>query len=243
MDFKPIKAKKIYEEIVEQIKDMLSKGELNPGDKLMPERELAERLQVGRSAVREAYRALEAIGVIQIRPGEGTFVREVGTKSMTDIMSLVMMTEKNALCELLELRRIIEVEAAGLAAERRTEEDLVTMKKWLDQMKADIDNGNIGELADMKFHYAITNAAHNALLMRFMNTVSETMKTLLRTAREQLYVTPGTPMRLYDEHILVFEAVQQGNGQLARQAMLEHLNKVEEKLYLDCKNGCIVQNR
>ncbi|RYD02051.1 hypothetical protein N752_26735 [Desulforamulus aquiferis] len=80
MKFKPIKAKKIYEEIVEQIKGMITSGELNAGDKLVPERELAERLQVGRSAVREAYRALEAIGLIEIRPGEGTFVREMGTK-------------------------------------------------------------------------------------------------------------------------------------------------------------------
>lgn len=239
MDFKPIKTKKIYEEIVEQIKEMISKGELNPGDKLMPERELAERLQVGRSAVREAYRALEAIGIIQIRSGEGTFVREVGTKSMTDIMSLVLMTEKNALCELLELRRIIEVSAAGLAAERRTEEDLANLKKYLDQMKLDIDSGHLGELADMKFHYAVTDAAHNSLLMRFMNTISETMETLLRTARKQLYNTVGTPERLYHEHVEVFKAIVLGNSEEAKNKMLEHLNMVEQNLNLNCvDNHC-----
>ena len=234
MDFKPIKTKKIYEEIVEQIKEMISKGELNPGDKLMPERDLAERLQVGRSAVREAYRALEAIGIIQIRPGEGTFVREMGTKSMTEIMSLVLMTEKNALCELLELRRIIEVEAAGLAARRRSEDDLKSMKKFLEQMKVDIESGNLGELADMKFHYAVTAAAQNSLLMRFMNTISETMKTLLRTAREQLYITPGTPERLYQEHVLVYQAIVAGSVEEARKAMLDHLQRVEDNIYLDC---------
>ncbi|AEF94432.1 GntR domain protein [Desulfotomaculum nigrificans CO-1-SRB] len=236
MDFKPIKAKKIYEEIVDQIKSMIASGTLTTGDKLLPERELAERMQVGRSAVREAYRTLEALGIIEIRPGEGTFVREIGTKSMTDIMSLVVMTEKDTLSELLELRKIIEVEAAALAAVRRTDDDIKTMKLWLDQMKQDINKQDLGELADMKFHYALADSAHNSLLMRLMNTISETMKNSLRTARQQLYLTPNTPQRLYDEHVAIYEAVVRGDVQEARNNMMVHLTNVEKGLVLDNEN-------
>ncbi|MCL5780863.1 MAG: FadR family transcriptional regulator [Firmicutes bacterium] len=230
MDFKPIKPKKIYEEIVEQIKEMIVRGELNPGDKLIPERELADRLQVGRSAVREAYRTLEAIGIIDIRPGEGTFVREIGTKSMTDIMSLAVLTGKDTLFELLELRKIIETEASSLAALRRTKEDLNNMKYWLDKMNEDINRGSLGDLSDLKFHYAITDAAHNSLLMRLMNSISETMIKEMKNVREKLYLTPGTPKRLYEQHVIIYQAILNGDEKEARDAMMNHLINVEKGL-------------
>ncbi|SHE85549.1 FadR/GntR family transcriptional regulator [Desulforamulus putei] len=230
MDFKPIKPKKIYEEIVDQIKEMIARGELNPGDKLLPERELADRLQVGRSAVREAYRALEAIGIIDIRPGEGTFVREIGTKSMTDIMSLAVVTGKDTLFELLELRKIIETEASALAALRRTKEDINNMKYWLDKMNEDISKGRLGDLSDLKFHYAITGAAHNSLLMRLMNSISETMKKEMKNVRERLYLTPDTPKRLYEEHILIYQAIAKGDEKEARHTMMDHLSNAEKAL-------------
>ncbi|MCL5780862.1 MAG: FadR family transcriptional regulator [Firmicutes bacterium] len=230
MDFKPIKAKKIYEEIVDQIKGMIARGELNPGDKLIPERELAECMGVGRSAVREAYRALEAIGIIEIKPGEGTFVRKIGNKPMTDIMSLAVLTGKDTLFELLELRKIVETEVAALAAVRRTDEDLKEIKNWLEQMKQDIKNANLGDLSDLKFHYAITDAAHNSLLTRLMNSISETMKQEMKTARENLYLTPGTPSRLYEQHKVIYEAIARGDEIAARSAMLKHLSRTEKEL-------------
>lgn len=235
MEFKPIKAKKIYEEIVEQIKDMIARGQLNPGDKLIPERELAERLQVGRSAVREAYRSLEAIGIIEIKPGEGTFVREMGTKSMTDIMSMAILTGKDTIFELLELRKIVEVEATALAAARRTEGDLRNIRTWLDQMKKDLDSGNLGDLADMKFHFALADAAHNSLLIRLMNSISETMKKEMKNVREKLYITPGTPQRLFEQHQVIYAAILKGNVHEARKAMFDHLDSTEKELVQNLK--------
>lgn len=240
MDFKPIKAKKIYEEIIDQIKAMIARGELNPGDKLIPERELAEQLQVGRSAVREAYRALEAIGIIEIRSGEGTFVREMSNKPMTDIMSLAVITGKDTLFELLELRKIVEVEATGLAALRRTDDDLREMKMCLEQMKEEINKGNLGDLADTKFHYAITSAAHNSLLMRMMNSVAETMQLEMKTVLKNMYNTPNTPMQLYEQHKKIFQEISIGNDKTAKAAMYNHLINAENilkqaMLVLECK--------
>ena len=236
MEFKPIKPKKIYEEIVSQIKDMIAHGELTPGSKLIPERELAERLQVGRSAVREAYRALEAIGIIEIRPGEGTFVREIGTKSMTDIMSLAVVTGKDTLFELLELRKIVETEAAALAALRRTEEDIRKIKYWLDKMHQDILKGVSGEVNDLKLHYAVTEAAHNSLLMRIMNSVSETMENVMKAVRERLYQSQETSEILYQHHEQIYQAIKKGDQTEARHVMMNHLVNTEKVLMQIMKN-------
>ncbi|MCL6634253.1 MAG: FadR family transcriptional regulator [Peptococcaceae bacterium] len=228
MDFKPIKTKKIYEEIIEQVKNLIAEGVLNPGDKLISEREMAERLKVGRSAVREAFRALEAMGIIEIRQGEGTFVKEVTKDTLAQVLALVLMTERDTARELLELRKILEVEAAGLASLRHTGEELKKMEEALKQMEKDIESGDLGQQADWTFHYAVAEASHNSLLVMLMDSISDTMRRVLRKARQELYRTPGTPQRLLEEHHAIFEAIRQGRDQAARRAMFEHLDRVEK---------------
>ncbi|MCL6611775.1 MAG: FadR family transcriptional regulator [Peptococcaceae bacterium] len=230
MDFKPIKTKKIYEEIIEQVKVLIAEGALSPGDRLISERELADKLQVGRSAVREAFRALEAMGIIEIRPGEGTFIREANTLPFMEVLAHLLVTEQNSVRELLELRKILEVESAGLAALRHTAEEIEKMERHLEQMRLDILNGELGEQADMNFHYAIAEATHNSLLLKLMNAIADTMRTGLRQAREKLYRTPGTPERLLREHIEICHQIKKSNVEGARRAMLEHLEKVEKGL-------------
>lgn len=228
MDFKPIKTKKIYEEIIDQVKGLIAEGTLSPGDRLVSERELADKLQVGRSAVREAFRALEAMGIIEIRPGEGTFITEANTYPFMEVLSQLLMAERDSVRELLELRKILEVESAGLAALRHTGEQIKKMEEHLEQMRLDILNGELGEQADMNFHYAVAEATHNSLLFKLMNTISDTMRSGLRVAREKLYRTPGTPERLLREHIEICNQIRNGNVEGARRAMLEHLEKVEK---------------
>ncbi|MDQ0286186.1 GntR family transcriptional repressor for pyruvate dehydrogenase complex [Desulfofundulus luciae] len=227
---KPIKPRKIYEEIIDQVKQLIAEGVLNPGDKLISEKELAEKLQVGRSAVREAFRALEAMGILEIRPGEGTFVRRVEPQALINVLSLVLIMDRDTTEELMELRKILEVESAGLAALRHTPEELALMEEALAQMEADIKAGDLGEKADWKFHYAIAEATHNSLLVELMNTIAGTMQRVLRTARMQLYMTPGTPQRLLNEHKAIFLAIKEGRDQDARRAMFDHLDKVEKGL-------------
>lgn len=231
MEFKPIRTKKVYEEIIDQVKQLIAEGTLSPGDKLISERDLADRLQVGRSAVREAFRALEAMGIIEIRPGEGTFVREMGNNSLVEILALVLMTEKDTARELMELRKIMEVEAAALAAVRHTEADLINLQEALRQMEIDINAGELGELSDMSFHTTVAEAAHNSLFSRLMGSISETMEKVLRSARVQLYKTPGTPRRLLQEHVAIFEAIARGSEQDARKTMFSHLERVEKGMF------------
>lgn len=230
MEFKPIRKKKTYEEIIEQVKRMIAEGVLQPGDRLISERELADKLEVGRSAVREAFRALEAMGVVEVRPGEGTFIREVDVGTIIETLGMILVLERDTIKELLELRKIIEVGAAGLAALRHSREHLDRMEEILRQMERDLVGGDLGEEADWQFHYTIAQAAQNSLLVTLMNTISGTMRRVLYAARRQLYLRPGTPQRLLREHYAIFDAIKAGEAERARNAMFDHLDKVEEGL-------------
>lgn len=235
MELKPIKTRKIYEEVVEQIRQLIQEGELQSGDKLLSERELSERLKVSRASVREALSALELMGLVEIKPGQGTFIRQANVDSIIGPMALILSMEKDIIFELLEARKILEVEAAGLAAERASKEDLKAIEQALNQMRSDLDQHHLGETADHNFHYAIAHATRNSVLQLLMNTISDTMKKTLRSSREQLYVTPGTPEKLYQEHEQIYNAILQRNPPLARKHMLDHLVGVEEYMTRDMK--------
>ncbi|WP_449240658.1 FadR/GntR family transcriptional regulator [Desulfoscipio gibsoniae] len=230
MYFKPIKTRKIYEEIIEQVKKMINDGVLAPGDRLMTEREMAEKMQVGRSAVREALRALEAMGIIKVKPGEGTFINDTAPDALIRSFSTLAMDDETAR-ELMELRKVLEVEAAALAAERRSGEHLKAMFYALQQMEQDLKEGNLGEMADMAFHFAIAQGAGNSLLYKLMNTIADTMSKLLAVARQRLYLDPLNPPRLLHEHNIIYTAISNADAAAARKAMLQHLTGVEEYMF------------
>jgi GntR family transcriptional repressor for pyruvate dehydrogenase complex len=235
MELKPIKTRKIYEQIVDQIKGLISKGNLHPGDKLLSERELTEHLKVSRASVREALRSLEIMGLLEIKPGEGTFIRQVDINTIIEPLALIFLLEQDKARELLEVRKGLEVEAAGLAAERAEKPDLQAAQDALTEMENDIRNNDPGEAADLKFHFAIAEASHNTILIRLMNTVHDSMRQTLRTTR-QLWManTVGTPERLFEEHRAIYLAIQNKDKKVSRQLMYDHLIKVEleiEKFY------------
>lgn len=233
MQLRPIKTKRIYEEIVEQIRKLVTEGQLRPGDRLPSERHLAERLQVSRASVREALSALEMMGLLEIRSGEGTYIRQVNIESVIAPLAWVLSVERDTLLELLEVRKILEVQAVGLAAERSDEEDIAELKEIIQKMKIDLETNQIGEKADHHFHYAIARATHNKVLIRLMNTISDTMQQTLKASRVKLYEMDQMPQRLYEEHVAVFEAIQAGKASVARDLMLAHLVGVENEMVKD----------
>lgn len=230
VELRPIRTKKIYEEIVEQIKGLIKEGNLKAGDRLLSERELAESLRVSRAAVREALSALEAMGLIEIKPGEGAFIRQPSVDGIIEPLALLLLVEKDVPREILELRKIMEVGAAGLAAQRRNEEHLESMKAALKQMERDIQNGEIGEDADFCFHFTIAEAADNSLLLRLMHTISDTMRHTLRASRIQLITTPGVRERLLEEHQEIFRSIEERDSSAAQAKMFGHLHRVEQSI-------------
>jgi GntR family transcriptional repressor for pyruvate dehydrogenase complex len=229
MEFRPIKAKKIYEEIVEQIRQLMADGELKPGDRLLPERELADRLQVSRASVREAIRALEMLGFIEIKPGDGTFVRDTNTDDIIQPLAMFLAVEKSSLLEMFEIRRIFESAAAGLAAERASIEEVSQIGNLLEKMKEslNIKDSEKGEELDIAFHYAVAEATHNALLIRLFRTLTEDFSVSVSMARRQLYIQADNPQRILDHHGSIYEAIKTHNSKAASQAMREHLTYAE----------------
>ena len=131
---------------------MIKNGTLKPGDKLLPVHQLAEQFQVGRSAVREALSALRAMGLIEMKQGEGTYVKNFDSSSLTKSLNNRLLMKKEDILNLLEVRKVLEVGAVRAAAAKRTEDNLQNMKHWLDEMAKSIGDEKAGEKADFQFH-------------------------------------------------------------------------------------------
>lgn len=224
MSFQPIKIKRIYEEIMEQLKDMISRGELRHGQKLPSERELAESLGVSRASVREALTALEAIGILDIRPGEGTFVRETSVSATFAPLAMVLEMEQNSMSQLMEVRRVLETEIAALAVQRATEEDLINIETNLNHMRTARTISEAVE-ADLMFHFAIAEATHNSILLRIMNTVADLMHNTFRIQREELFAAKG--QEIISEHEAIYQAIQDRSLETAKLKMLQHIDNIQ----------------
>lgn len=229
MTFQPIKTKKIYEEIVEQIKSMLTRGDLHPGDRLPAERDLADSMGVSRASVREALTALETMGILDIRPGEGTFVKQTSEAEIFAPLSLLLAMERNPDAQLMEVRRILETESAALAAERATRTDLEKIRASLEVMKA-AASIQVAVEADVRFHFSIAEATHNTVLLRIMNTIGDLMHHNSRQTRENIYADPVQGPLVINEHEAIIQAIEAEDAGAARQKMLEHINNIQARL-------------
>ncbi|HEX9819456.1 MAG TPA: FadR/GntR family transcriptional regulator [Methylomirabilota bacterium] len=223
MDLAPIKSTRIYEEIVRQVKAMIAEGKLKGGDRLPPERDLADKFVVSRTSVREALRALESLGLVEIRPGEGTFVRQVSIESLVEPLALLMVSQREAIGELFEARRLLEPSLAALAADRATPEEIQEMERILEEQAREIAAGRTGLAQDAQFHTAIGVAAHNRAITRIAHAIMD----LLTQSREESLNTPGRPTRSHEDHRRVLTAIEGRDAEDARRAMLEHLAAVE----------------
>lgn len=224
MGIEPIKSTRIYEAIVRQVKAMIAEGRLKSGDQLPPERDLAEKFVVSRTSVREALRALESLGLIEIRPGEGTFVREVSVEALIEPLALVMLSQREAIGELFEARRLLEPSIAAFAARRATPHDIEEMTRILEDQAKEVAAGRTGLVQDADFHSAIASAAHNRAISRLVHGIMD----LLTQTREESLSTPGRPTRSHESHRRILEAIARRDEDAARQAMLDHLRSVEE---------------
>lgn len=220
--FSPIRHERIYQKIVDQIREMLNSGQLSPGDRLPSEREIAEQLQVSRPAVREAFSALEMMGLIEVRPGEGTFVKSGDVISpFAFLLSIEGDTDQAR--EMMEIRVPLEAQAASLAAARATPNDIEKIRHYLELMERGLEGDDLGEGADWEFHMAVTLASHNSLLIRVMYHLQDAMKVSVQTARHRLFRIKGMPRRLVEEHRAIYDAISARDPERARDAMQFHV--------------------
>lgn len=226
MSFKKIKTKKIYEEVADELYEMIKDGRLKPGEKMISIQQLAENFDVGRSAIREALTALSSMGLVEMRQGEGTFIKEFDPSLLNAPLSTGLLMDQKDLANLLEVRKILEVGTAAAAARKRTEADLQELRNLLLTMKEAARKKEIGDEADLNFHILLAKASRNEILINLMNHISETMAETMRETR-QLYMKESLIEELYEEHVEIFQAIEAGDEAAAQSAMHKHISNVE----------------
>ena len=226
--FKPIKSIKVYEQVIDQIKEMIYTGQLKRGDKLPSERELRAQLHVSRASIREAFRVLEMIGLIESRPGEGTFIKDSQDSIGLEPLSLILMLEDNLSLELLELRRLLEIESVQLAADRATEEELEEINKYNKILADSAGHEDYSIKADSMFHFTIAKASKNKVLYDVMMAISEAMDFHIKYTRTKLVSEKTSMMKFVEHHHNIYMALKERNKGKAAEEMKTHLNYVEE---------------
>ena len=229
--FEPIRPKKISEEIVEQIKMLISRGELKPGDRIPSERELALMLGVSRPSVREAIMVLDAMGFLEARQGGGTYVRTLTDKSIADpLAKLVEKKDPAMLRALAEVRMGLESWSAYLAAQRAEESEIEEMRRLYVIMEKQAARGGWDSEVDAEFHYVITAASHNSLQMHVLDSIHSLFHTTIQVALMEFYRQEGHVEKLLTQHREIMEAIADHDPERARQKMMIHLAMVEEKM-------------
>ncbi len=221
----PVRTERLYQGIVAQIEHRIVAGDLKVGDQLPSERELAEQFAVSRIAVREAVKTLCEKGLLEIRPGRGTFVAN-GTEGILrhSFGMLMQFGSADSSSNLVEVRELLEPELAALAATRITDEQIVPMLEAVEAMDKALDNAEVFVEADLDFHLALAQATQNPIIPILLNPLIH----MLREQRKRIALADGGLRRGQYHHKRILAAVMQHDPQAARQAMQAHLLQVRE---------------
>lgn len=213
---------RLYEQIVELLVDLIRDHDLKPGDRLPPERELAQALGVSRASLSQALVALEVVGQVHVRHGEGVVV----TRSVGAERSLVeaVRHHHDTLPDIIDARSALEAKLAALAAERHTEDDLRAIEEACTLMERQVADGERGLEGDRAFHEAVTQAAHSQVLARLMAEIRE----LITETRIESLSQPGRPQESLEMHRRVAEAIRRRDTVAAADAMSHHIAVVSD---------------
>jgi len=224
--FKAIKPHRVSDDIIDQVKNLISQGALKPGDRLPPERELIKQFGVSRPTLREAINSLAAMGFLEVRQVKGTFVKSVISEMVQDPLSLLIKTDTRKIFDLIEVRKAIESWSSFLAAQRATKEDINRLETMIEEMRKAFDEGRSWEKEDADFHLAIAQATHNTIQTHIMSTIYD----LLRESVAKVFKDRGKVKKLIDQHDRIFHAIKNHSPERARERTLEHLDFVESEV-------------
>lgn len=213
-------------EIARKLIDYLLSGEIKPGARMPSERALAAELGVGRSAVREALKSLGLLGLIEVRQGDGTYVRKPDSDLLPKVIEWGLLLNEQRTLDLVDARQQLEITVADMAAQRRNEADLRAMDKALRAMARRTRTEAFVQ-ADIAFHLAVAEAAHNAVLLDVLNSVRSLLLVWIRRSIDLAGETHGS----HREHVPIMEAVAAGDPVAARLAMTEHMTAAAARLH------------
>ncbi len=223
-ELREVRKARRYEQVAEQIKRLIVKGVLKPGDRLPPERDLALKFGVARSSIRDAIRTLEVMGILEPRQGHGTVVREASAESLVVPLTQVLMRKREMIAELVEVRRMIEPALAARAAVNATEQEIDHLEEILGRQEQKMRRGQPSIDEDTEFHYALALAARNSVVLQVLDLLMD----LLRESRTRSLQVPGRLERSLSGHRRILRAVQRRDPVGAETAVRKHLKEIEE---------------
>jgi len=223
---RPLARPRLYEQVVERLREYVRAEGLKTGDRLPPERDLADRLGVSRTSIRQAIVALEVQGLVEVRHGGGTYL--LRDRLQAEPLE-TMIDRRRRLPDVLDARDALETKLAALAAVRRTDQDLVEIDAALAAMADAVDRGELGVDEDQHFHAAVTAAAHSTLLADFMAEISLS----IAESRTESLRQPGRPARSLEQHRGIVKAIRAGDPERAAAAMHTHIDTVGRVKLLD----------
>ena len=223
--YKTVRTSRLYEQIVQQIEELILSGVLKPGDQLPAERDLAQRFGVSRTAVREAVKCLREKGLLEAFSGKGTFVTNSTSQAIRQSLDLMTrIGQLEGLTHLVELRQILEPEIAGLAATRMDDQLLTTMREAVATMDNNLQDPDAYIEADLDFHLAMAEAAGNPLVLSLLDSIVG----LLREQRLRIFRVERGPEHGQFHHKRILEAIERHSPEAARELMRAHLRQVHE---------------
>jgi DNA-binding FadR family transcriptional regulator len=212
--------------VAKRLLDYLTGGQVQPGSRLPAERQLAEMLNVGRSAIREAIAALDLLGIVDVRPGSGTYLVKTSSDLLPSTINWGFMLGQPRTNDLVEVRQYLEVLTSQLAAQRATSEDIAKLEQRIDILRDATEDVEGFVEADVEFHLQIAAAAKNTVLEDILNSVRALlMAWVKRTSRD----TTATKIS-FEEHLRVFEAIKAGDPDAAEKAMRIHMDIASARL-------------
>jgi GntR family transcriptional repressor for pyruvate dehydrogenase complex len=228
--FKKISARKISDEIIEQFKEMLNKGELKPGDELPSERELAEMIGVSRPPLREALNALQSMGFVEIRPRSKIVVRSIVEKFLGDPVSILIAQDMEKIFELLEIRRAMESWVAYNAAKRASEEDIKKIERIIEEDQKNLRLKKDDARTDADFHVSIAQATGNTIFSHLMASCYHILWNTQIVSRETLFKKESNRELIARQHLNIFEAIRARDADRAAREARRHIDFVAEEL-------------
>lgn len=232
MNDKKLRHTRIYEQVVNELKELIASGELLPGDPLPPERQMMADMGVSRSSLREAFRVMELLGLIDSVPGKGRFVRKPRGDSAE---ARNMPLEDEAVLELMEARRALDPAIAAAAAMHATPSDLMKLRKVLSRTEKDLENIELRSQSDFDFHLALAESTHNFV---FINIIKMTFNLIMAT-HERIYSLLADKEAFLNEHKSIYDAIIDHDVARAQSLSAGHIERVyktlQEALALEVK--------
>ncbi|MHB8068460.1 MAG: FadR/GntR family transcriptional regulator [Desulfobaccales bacterium] len=228
VELKPIKVKRASDQIFEQLRDLIFRGELKPGEQLVPERELAQAFGVSRPTVREALNKLVTMGLVEHRQGQGTFVRSHEATREHNPLAAILDRQETSLEDLLEVRMGLEAQSALLAAERATPEDIQKLEEILAAMEDEYVEGRLGIEEDVAFHMGLAYATKNPVQVYIMRSFHDLLHFGIEENLRHLWEDPANLPIIQQQHRRIFQAIKDRDPEAAYEAMETHISFVME---------------